>query len=104
VPGQRTFAVILATGSCPAFRACVAKKEVRAAEFRAIGALSDVVLLDFDWTTKIHSRAMLRRRILLAILASAVCLQSHNSIQFLKMRRFARLELCSALTVNPCSG
>ncbi len=52
--GQRTFAVILETGD--EVQACVKTfidaEGIRAAQFTAIGAFSDVVLLYFEWDSK----------------------------------------------------
>jgi hypothetical protein len=52
--GQRTFAVVLETGDevLKCLQSFVTDQRIRAAEFTAIGAFSDVVLKYFDWQTK----------------------------------------------------
>ena len=52
--GQRTFAVILETGEevSTCLQEFVTRERVLAAQITAIGALSDVVLLYFDWGKK----------------------------------------------------
>lgn len=52
--GQRTFAVILDSGDevLKSLQSFVNDQRIRAAQFTAIGALSDVVLKYFDWQAK----------------------------------------------------
>jgi predicted DNA-binding protein with PD1-like motif len=52
--GQRTFAVVLAQGDevTTSLKEFVNREDVHAAQFTAIGALSDVTLLYFDWEKK----------------------------------------------------
>ena len=52
--GQRTFAVILETGEevLTCLQRFVSREHVLAAQITAIGALSDVVLMYFDWDKK----------------------------------------------------
>lgn len=52
--GQRTFAVILDSGDevLKSLQSFVNDQRIRAAQFTAIGALSDVVLKYFDWHAK----------------------------------------------------
>jgi predicted DNA-binding protein with PD1-like motif len=52
--GQRTFAVVLNSGDevLKSLQSFVKDRQIRAAQFTAIGALSDVVLKYFDWETK----------------------------------------------------
>jgi len=52
--GQRTFAVVLDTGDevMEALQAFVEQQGITAAQFTAIGALSDAVLMYFDWKKK----------------------------------------------------
>jgi predicted DNA-binding protein with PD1-like motif len=49
--GQRTFAVILDTGDevMETLQSFVERERITAAQFTAIGALSDVILMYFDW-------------------------------------------------------
>ena len=52
--GQRTFAVVLDSGDevLKSLQSFVNDQQIRAAQFTAIGALSDVVLKYFDWEAK----------------------------------------------------
>ena len=52
--GQRTFAVVLDSGEevLKTLQSFVNEQHIAAAQFSAIGALSDVVLKYFDWETK----------------------------------------------------
>jgi predicted DNA-binding protein with PD1-like motif len=52
--GQRTFAVVLDSGEevLKSLQSFVNGQRIAAAQFTAIGALSDVVLKYFDWETK----------------------------------------------------
>jgi uncharacterized protein len=52
--GLRTFAVVLATGdeAMTAITAFARERELRATQFTAIGAFSQVVVAYFDWATK----------------------------------------------------
>lgn len=52
--GQRTFAVVLDSGDevLKSLQSFVNDQRIRAAQFTAIGALSDVVLKYFDWEAK----------------------------------------------------
>jgi predicted DNA-binding protein with PD1-like motif len=52
--GQRTFAVVLDSGDevLKSLQSFVNDQHIRAAQFTAIGALSDVVLKYFDWEAK----------------------------------------------------
>jgi uncharacterized protein len=49
--GQRTFAVVLSTGDevLASLKDFVAREKVHTAQLTAIGALSELVLMYFDW-------------------------------------------------------
>lgn len=72
--GQRTFAVILATGdevmSC--LKDFVIREKITAAQISAIGALSDVVLEYFDWDKKDYLKIPLREQVEVASLLGDV--------------------------------
>jgi len=59
--GQRTFAVILETGEevLTCLQRFVTREHVLAAQITAIGALSDVVLLYFDWDKKDYLKSLI---------------------------------------------
>jgi predicted DNA-binding protein with PD1-like motif len=63
--GQRTYAVVLETGDevMASLKSFVASESVRAAQFSAIGALSDVVLMYFDWEKKDYQRIPVRKEV-----------------------------------------
>jgi predicted DNA-binding protein with PD1-like motif len=50
----------------------IAKEKIRAAQFTAIGALSDVVLLYFDWTTKAYEKIPVNEQVEVASLIGDV--------------------------------
>jgi predicted DNA-binding protein with PD1-like motif len=52
---QRTFAVVLATGDevLSSLQQFVQRENIHAATFTAIGALSDAVLLYFNWEERV---------------------------------------------------
>jgi predicted DNA-binding protein with PD1-like motif len=52
--GRRTFAVVLSTGeeAMKALTAFAAEHQLRATQFTAIGAFSQLVVAYFDWSTK----------------------------------------------------
>jgi uncharacterized protein len=56
--GQRTFVVVLATGDevLSSLQDFVGREDIHAATFTAIGALSDAVLLYFDWGKKNYEK------------------------------------------------
>lgn len=56
--GQRTFAVVLDAGEevMQTLQGFAEREKITAAQFTAIGALSDVVLLYFDWERKGYLR------------------------------------------------
>ena len=56
--GQRAFAIVLSTGDevMKELQAFAERERVTAAQFTAIGALSDAVLMYFDWQKKDYLR------------------------------------------------
>jgi predicted DNA-binding protein with PD1-like motif len=72
--GQRTFAVILATGEevMASLKAFVSRERITAAQITAIGALSDAILQYFDWETKAYRNIPLREQVEVASLLGDV--------------------------------
>ena len=72
--GQRTFAVILATGDevMACLKNFVTREKITAAQISAIGALSDVVLEYFDWEKKDYLKIPLREQVEVASLLGDV--------------------------------
>lgn len=72
--GQRTFAVILATGDevMSSLKDFVTRQNITAAQISAIGALSDVVLEYFDWEKKDYLKIPLREQVEVASLLGDV--------------------------------
>src|SRR5690348_5623697 len=72
--GQRTFAVILDTGDevMETLQSFVEREGVTAAQFTAIGALSDVILMYFDWQKKSYLRIPVREQVEVASLIGDV--------------------------------
>jgi len=72
--GQRTFAIVLDSGDevLGTLQSFVERQAVRAAQFTAIGALSDVVLMYFDWQKKDYLRIPLREQVEVASLLGDV--------------------------------
>jgi len=72
--GQRTFAVILATGDevMACLKDFVTREKITAAQISAIGALSDVVLEYFDWEKKDYLKIPLREQVEVASLLGDV--------------------------------
>lgn len=68
--GQRTFAVVLATGDevMASLKEFAARENITAAQITAIGALSDVTLLYFDWDKKDYMKIPLREQVEVASL------------------------------------
>jgi uncharacterized protein len=62
--GQRTFVVVLDAGEeiMQALQDFVEREKITAAQFAAIGALSDAVLLYFDWERKDYIRIPVREQ------------------------------------------
>jgi uncharacterized protein len=63
--GQRTFAVVLETGEevMASLQSFAEKQSIAAAQFTAIGALSDVVLMYFDWQKKKYTPIPVREQV-----------------------------------------
>ncbi len=72
--GQRTFAVVLATGEevVASLQQFVETQGIRAAQFTAIGALSDATLMYFDWQKKDYLRIPVREQVEVASLIGDV--------------------------------
>ncbi|MEZ5787535.1 MAG: PPC domain-containing DNA-binding protein [Xanthobacteraceae bacterium] len=72
--GQRTHVVVLETGDevMECLQSFVTAEEIRAAQITAIGALSDVVLLYFDWEKKDYLRIPVREQVEVASLVGDV--------------------------------
>ena len=72
--GQRTFAVILSTGEevMASLKQFVAQHKITAAQISAIGALSDVELLYFDWDKKDYMKIPVREQVEVASLLGDV--------------------------------
>lgn len=72
--GQRTYAVILATGDevMTCLKDFVTRESITAAQISAIGALSDVTLMYFDWETKNYAKIPLREQVEVASLLGDV--------------------------------
>ena len=63
--GQRTYAVVLETGeeAMGCLNRFVAQEKIHAAQFTAIGAFSDVVLMYFDWQKKEYLRIPVQEQV-----------------------------------------
>jgi uncharacterized protein len=72
--GQRTYAVVLETGDevMACLKSFVAAESVRTAQFSAIGALSDVALMYFDWEKKAYQRIPVHEQVEVASLTGDV--------------------------------
>ena len=72
--GQRTYVVVLETGEevADCLKRFVAAEQIGAAQFTAIGALSDVVLMYFDWEKKDYKRIPVREQVEVASLIGDV--------------------------------
>jgi len=72
--GQRTFAAILDAGDevMETLHSFVERQGITAAQFTAIGALSDVVLMYFDWEKKDYLRIPVREQVEVASLIGDV--------------------------------
>src|SRR5262245_45198299 len=68
--GQRTFAVVLESGDevMGSLQAFAEREQITAAQFTAIGALSDAVLMYFDWLEKDYLRIPVRDQVQVASL------------------------------------
>jgi hypothetical protein len=72
--GQRTFVVVLEIGEeiVASLQEFVARENVHTAGFTAIGALSDAVLLYFDWQKKGYQKIPIREQVEVASLIGDV--------------------------------
>jgi len=72
--GQRTFAVVLETGEevLTCLQRFVSREHVLAAQITAIGALSDVVLMYFDWDKNDYRKIPVREQVEVASLIGDV--------------------------------
>ncbi|MBV8835089.1 MAG: DNA-binding protein [Alphaproteobacteria bacterium] len=72
--GQRTFAVVLASGDevMASLQRFAEAQHIRAAQFTAIGALSDATLMYFDWQAKDYLRIPVREQVEVASLIGDV--------------------------------
>src|SRR4051794_29433503 len=68
--GQRTFAVILSTGDevMTCLKQFITQQKITAAQISAIGALSDAVLLYFDWDKKDYMKIPVHEQVEVASL------------------------------------
>lgn len=68
--GQRTFAIVLDTGDevLSSLQKFIDERRIDAAQFTAIGALSDVVLKYFDWDTKDYRKIAVNEQVEVASL------------------------------------
>ena len=74
--GQRTFAVVLDSGDevMKALQSFVEREHIAAAQFTAIGALSDAVLMYFDWQKKDYLRIPVTEQVEVASMIGDVAL------------------------------
>ena len=74
--GQRTFAVVLETGDevMASLQAFADRERLAAAQITAIGALSDVVLAYFDWSSKQYQKIPVREQVEVASMIGDVAL------------------------------
>src|SRR5690349_22232857 len=72
--GQRTYAVVLATGEevMDCLQKFAVKERIFAAQLTGIGAFSDVVLMYFDWEKKEYQRIPVREQVEVASLLGDV--------------------------------
>ena len=72
--GQRTYAVVLKTGDevIGCLKRFIADEKLSAAQLTAIGALSDAVLLYFDWAKKDYVQIPVREQVEVASLIGDV--------------------------------
>jgi len=74
--GQRTFSVVLETGDevMASLQAFADRERLAAAQITAIGALSDVVLAYFDWSSKQYQKIPVREQVEVASMIGDVAL------------------------------
>jgi uncharacterized protein len=72
--GQRTFVLVLETGDeiLASLQEFVGREQIHAATFTAIGALSDAVLLYFDWEKKSYQKILVHEQVEVASLIGDV--------------------------------
>lgn len=72
--GQRTFAVVLATGDevVASLKDFIAREDIHTAQITAIGALSDLVLMYFDWERKEYHKIPVKEQVEVASLLGDV--------------------------------
>ncbi|MGH6670424.1 MAG: PPC domain-containing DNA-binding protein [Xanthobacteraceae bacterium] len=72
--GQRTYSVVLETGDeiIKCLQLFVAHERIRTAQLTAIGALSDVILMYFDWEKKSYQRIPVNEQVEVASLIGDV--------------------------------
>lgn len=72
--GQRTFAVVLATGDevIASLEGFIRREQVHTAQLSAIGALSDLVLMYFDWEQKKYLKIPVKEQVEVASLLGDV--------------------------------
>lgn len=74
--GQRVFAIVLSTGDevMKELQGFADRHHIAAAQFTAIGAFSDAVLMYFDWETKEYLRIPVREQVEVASLVGDVAM------------------------------
>jgi predicted DNA-binding protein with PD1-like motif len=72
--GQRTFAVVLSTGDevLASLKDFVAREKVHTAQLTAIGALSELVLMYFDWEKREYQKLPVKEQVEVASLIGDV--------------------------------
>lgn len=72
--GQRTFVIVLETGEevMTSLQSFAERRAITAAQFSAIGALSDAVLMYFDWQKKEYDRIPVSEQVEVASLSGDV--------------------------------
>jgi predicted DNA-binding protein with PD1-like motif len=72
--GQRTFAVVLSTGDevLASLKDFITHEKVHAAQLTAIGALSELILMYFDWEKKEYQKLPVKEQVEVASLIGDV--------------------------------
>jgi len=72
--GQRTFAVVLSMGDevLGSLKDFIARENIHTAQLTAIGALSDLVLMYFDWDKKEYQKITVKQQVEVASLIGDV--------------------------------
>ena len=91
--GQRTFAVILATGdeALSSLQEFVQRENIHAATLTAIGALSAAVLNYFNWEKKEYEKIPVREQVEVAALIGDVADDPHSGRKKSGFARFRKL-------------